>query len=58
MKKEYIGDGVYAQWEQGTADLILTTEVGNNVATNTIILEPDVLRALLDYIHRGAPNMG
>jgi hypothetical protein len=54
VKKEYIGDGVYAAWESG--DLILTTEVGEGRPTNEIYLEPQVRRALEDYIKRTAPK--
>jgi hypothetical protein len=45
--KVYLGDGVYAQFENG--DLILTTEDGISV-TNRIVLEPQVLAALDRYI--------
>jgi hypothetical protein len=45
--KVYLGDAVYAAIDRG--DLVLTTEDGIR-ATNTIVLEPAVLRALLDYL--------
>lgn len=48
-KKEYIGDGVYAEASYG--DLWLTTENGMEV-TNSICLEPAVLAALLGFIER------
>lgn len=48
MTKTYLGDGVYAEME-GT-DLILTTSNGMKV-TNRIILEPDVLDRLNQYLH-------
>ncbi len=50
MKKEYLGDSVYAQITT-FGELCLTTENGS-AATNTIILEPEVLQALLDYVKR------
>lgn len=43
----YLGDGVYAQL-QGQ-DLILYTSNGVQV-TNTIVLEPTVLHALLKFL--------
>jgi hypothetical protein len=50
MKKEYIGDAVYAEFDRYGA-LVLTTENGISV-TNRIVLEPEVLAALEDYIRR------
>ena len=44
--KSYMGDGVYVKVSEGV--LVLTTEDGVS-ATNTIILEPDVLANLLNY---------
>ena len=47
MNKTYLGDGVYADTDRGVVKL--TTE--NGVATtNTIILEPEVLDALLRWV--------
>jgi hypothetical protein len=46
-RKVYLGDAVYAAIDR--CDLVLTTEDGIR-ATNTIVLEPEVLRALLDYV--------
>lgn len=46
-KKIYLGDAVYAKVSEGV--LVLTTEDGIR-ATNTIILEPETLAALLQYI--------
>jgi hypothetical protein len=48
-KKAYIGDGVYVDYDGW--NLILTAEDGIK-ATNTIYLEPDVLRSLLDYVEQ------
>lgn len=48
MRKVYLGDGVYAVIDHGDT-IVLTTENGIR-ATNTIFLEPEVLRALLDYV--------
>ncbi len=48
--KEYLGDGVYAEIPcHGT--ILLTTENGISM-TNEIALEPEVLRALTDFIQR------
>lgn len=48
--KEYLGDGVYIQLSpQGT--IILTTEDGVS-ATNTIVLETEVLSKLSNYLQR------
>lgn len=47
MPKQYIGDGVYVDFDGFS--LILTTENGISV-TNTIVLEPDVWRALIEYV--------
>ena len=44
----YLGDSVYASWSE-YGELILTTENGFG-ATNTIILEGPVLKALLGYL--------
>ena len=41
--KEYIGDGVYAEWD-GYA-ITLTTE-------NGIVLEPEVIHSLIHYVER------
>jgi len=50
MNKSYLGDAVYVEIDKYDA-LILTTENGIR-ATNTIVLEPDVLKALFDYIKK------
>jgi hypothetical protein len=50
IQKEYLGDAVYAQFDRFGA-LVLTTEDGISV-TNRIVLEPDVLAALEDYVRR------
>lgn len=47
---DYLGDSVYADRDDFGA-LILTTENGIE-ASNTIILEPEVIRALLHYLAR------
>ena len=49
MQKEYLGDAVYVEHD-GYA-LVLTTEDGIST-TNTIYLEPEVLKALMDYVAR------
>lgn len=48
MQKEYLGDAVYAEFDEYD-DLRLTTEDGER-ATNTIVLEPQVLHALYLYL--------
>ncbi len=48
MSKEYLGDGVYAEADDGI--LKLTTENGLE-ATNTIYLEPEVVQKLLGFIY-------
>lgn len=45
--KTYLGDGVYAQWREN--DIKLTAENGYTT-TDEIILEPEVLEALLMWI--------
>ena len=50
MKKEYLGDGVYAKVDNIiSGDLILTVEDGGST-TNTIYLELEVWRMLLLYM--------
>jgi hypothetical protein len=49
MTKEYIGDGVYVDFDG--FQLRLTTEDGYN-ATNTIYLEPNVYEHLVAYVER------
>lgn len=55
MNKTYLGDGVYADTEDGM--LKLTTENGYG-ASNTIYLEPEVIDALIRYVNtaRGASS--
>lgn len=48
--KEYIGDSVYADYED-PENLKLTTENGFG-ATNTVILEPEVVKNLIEFIKR------
>jgi hypothetical protein len=47
--KVYLGDGVYAEFDEGR--LVLTTEDGISV-TNTIYLENEVYNALLAFVER------
>lgn len=49
MAKEYIGDGVYADF--GTGLLLVTTEDGVSVQ-NKIYFEPEVWAALTNYVAR------
>ena len=53
--KEYVGDGVYIQSSPDGQDFQLTTENGLEV-TNTIFLDRDVVRAVLEYIERRKPE--
>ncbi len=46
--KEYLGDSVYVDCD--ARGLILTTENGTGNASNTIVLEPPVLDALMHYV--------
>lgn len=46
MRKRYIGDGVYAEFDGYS--IVLTTENGISV-TNRIVLEPEVYEALTTY---------
>lgn len=48
QNKRYIGDGVYACQEDGM--LKLTTEYGDDIATNTIYLGYDEINALCEYL--------
>lgn len=50
MKRTYLGDGVYAKFDEW-GDLVLTTSDGIR-DTNLIVLEPDVLAALEQFIMR------
>jgi len=47
-RRIYLGDAVYAEVDD-CGDLVLTTEDGIR-ATNRIVLEPQVLRALFEYL--------
>jgi hypothetical protein len=47
--KTYLGDSVYAEFDG--FGIVLTTENGMG-ASNTILLEPDVLRALNEFVER------
>lgn len=48
--KAYLGDGVYAEFDQlDSGSVKLTTENGLEV-TNTIYLEAEVIDAFLDYL--------
>ena len=49
--KSYLGDAVYAEWDENDYHLILTTEDGTHV-TNRIYLEPEVIEKLIKYINR------
>jgi hypothetical protein len=48
IKKEYLGDSVYATFDGWR--VTLTTENEDDVASNTIVLEPVVIVALERFI--------
>lgn len=50
MSKDYLGDSVYAEISPDR-ELILTTENGMG-ASNTIILETQVISAMIQYLYR------
>ena len=47
-QKQYLGDSVYADFDGH--NIILTTENGNTIIGNTIILEPEVIAALERFV--------
>lgn len=55
MPKAYLGDGVYANIDE--RGIILTAENGI-IATDTIVLEPEVWDALLAYVMRHLQAIG
>ena len=52
--KTYLGDGAYAEWDE--RGLVLTAENGIEV-TDTVVLEPEVLVALIRYLSAAAPEV-
>lgn len=52
MTEEYLGDGVYATWDDGVVTLDLRAQSDGTV----IVLEPEVYRALLRFVDRCAPR--
>ena len=51
MAKQYLGDGVFAEFDSATLNVILTTENGER-ETNRIVMEPEVLDALGRFTQR------
>ena len=49
--KDYLGDSVYADIDEGGA-VVLTTENDSSGPSNTIILEPEVVAALQRWLER------
>lgn len=49
MEKQFLGDGVYADAQNGMVQL--TTSDGES-DTNTIWLEPEVVTALIGYLRK------
>ncbi len=47
--KQYLGDSVYAEWNR-YGQIVLTTENGDGPPSNTIVLEPEVYAALVEYV--------
>jgi hypothetical protein len=53
MKKDYLGDSVYVEFDEFGFSIILTTENGiTNYPSNRIALEPEVYDALKRYVER------
>ena len=50
VKKEYLGDSVYATFDGFY--VTLTTENETDVASNTIMLEPSVIIALENFVKK------
>ncbi len=49
--KEYLGDSVYVQVEDGSSTVTITTENGLPTdPSNTIHLDPGVMNALIEFI--------
>ena len=49
QEKTYLGDSVYAKWDNDSGGMTLTTENGEE-PTNTIYLELEVIKAFLDIL--------
>lgn len=52
-RKVYLGDGAYASFDGFAWEI--TAENGI-VATDRVVLEPEAMANLLDFIHARAPN--
>jgi hypothetical protein len=48
---EYLGDGAYARLAADTGDVVIFTHDGIHV-TNSVFLEPKVLRAFKEWLQR------
>ena len=55
--KNYLGDGVYVQEGSFQGEVVLTTSNGIQ-DTNTIVLEPAVLRNLQEWLKRDLEALG
>ncbi len=53
--KTYLGDGVYVDFDEDRAAIVLTAENGIS-ATDTIYLEGNVFEALLLYVEKLKPT--
>lgn len=54
MFKEYLGDGVYIQFDGYR--IVVTTSDGIS-DTNTIVFEPEVLNSFINFIERLKANL-
>lgn len=51
VEKTYLGDSVYADYDDNCGYIILTTENSStSSSSNCIFLEPQVIRALIRFI--------
>ena len=51
MRKQYLGDSVYAEFD-GFAIILMTDNGLPDDPRNRIVIEPDVYRALTQYVDR------
>lgn len=54
MFEFYLGDGIYARFDNG--NIILVTKNGDNFPTNEIILEPEVLAMFGLWVKKSLPS--
>lgn len=51
MKKEYLGDSVYAEFD-GFGIVLTTENGGGREPSNCIVLEPEVYHALVGFVEK------